>query len=501
MEKKKKIPLIILAVVAILALLVFLLGLYAENKIKAELDKVMGPESSYGNLDVNLLQRKISLTKLDYDKEGKSLAAEKISASGISFYQFLANDKVVIGELKIQSPNLVVRPSDSTSKQQSGKQKEILIKEVTASNGVFRYVKDSVSNEIFLSFPEVSVDRVKIDSSTTRQKIPFNYESYKAEFDSLRVNMNPEHFVAASAMSIENGQTEIKDFRIIPYYEKEEFDRQIEMEKDRISLRVNSIQLDSLQFYFRNDSLHLENNLMQVTGGNLQIYRNKLLPDDPSTRSLYSEMLRKAPVKLNFKKLKVDSTQIEYEEKAIRQRPAAKVGFYDVSLTANNIVNMRLDREDFPRTEINANASFMHAAPVEIDWSFNVTNMNDQFVISGEFGSITGQQLNSFLRPAMGAEAEGTIKDVYFTFTGNEEVATGDVRLDYDNFKIILLEEGSRDEKGFFTAIANLFIDNDGTTGVAAEKDVRVTRDKNRSFWSFVWSGLRKGIRESFTQL
>jgi hypothetical protein len=127
--------------------------------------------------------------------------------------------------------------------------------------------------------------------------------------------------------------------------------------------------------------------------------------------------------------------------------------------------------------------------------------MNDQFVISGEFGSITGDELNSFLRPAMGVEAEGRINAVYFTFTGNDDVATGDVRLSYENFRVVLLKDGSQEKKGFFSAIVNLFIDNDGNTGPAEEKDIQVSRDKSRSFWSFVWSALRKGIRESFSQL
>ncbi len=293
----------------------------------------------------------------------------------------------------------------------------------------------------------------------------------------------------------------IKDFRIIPYYDKPQFDKKIPHEKDRISLRVEQIEMDSLNIAYRNETLYLQNPGMTVTGGDLEVYRNRELPDDPREKVLYSQMLRNAPVKLNFKKVRVNNSHIKYEEKMKADRPPATVVFTIKTADVENITNIDLDRKDFPRTKVHVEATFQEVVPLSVDWSFNANNTNDRFLFKGKFGAVPGDALNSLLRPSMNMEAKGTIKDAWFTFTGNNEFLTGDVRLNYDQFKFIFLKNGGHEKKGFLTAIANLFVDNDGISGEEVSKEVKVERDVHISFWGYVWNGLRAGVRETFSQI
>ena len=240
---------------------------------------------------------------------------------------------------------------------------------------------------------------------------------------------------------------------------------------------------------------------MTVTGANLQIYRNKELPDDPSSRQLYSEMLRNSPVKLNFNTVKIKNSTIEYEERVKAERPTAKIGFYNIEAEVQNIVNVKPEGKKFPRTKVSANAKFQETSPVHIDWSFDASNLENQFVISGNFGKVPAKALNPMLRPSMNMEAEGAINEAYFTFTGNEDVLNGDVRLQYDQFKIVLLERNGKDKKGLLSALANLFVDNDGVSGENAGQEIHIERDKQKSFWNFVWGGLRKGMSKALKQI
>ncbi len=501
MSNKKKTFFIILSVLAVVAIILIALNFYLKQRIENGINQALG-ESAYEELDVNLLQAEISLTGVDFNRKGNKITAKKVVLGGLGFYQYLVNGKIVIGELKLEQPEVTVISSEE--KEQGNQQKfdsEILIENFSVSNGIFRLQKkDSVGNEIFVSFPKMTFSEVILDSTTIGKKIPFEYQEYLLEVDSLRLNMNPEHFIAAGHLRIENGQTEIQDFRIVPYYDKETFIEKIPYEKDRISLRVEKIQLDSLSFGFEKDTFYLRNSLMTVAGGDLQIYRNRILPDDPRPETLYSQKLRNAAVKLDFDEMKVEGSKIVYEEKMQQERPAAEVGFYEIEGSILNLTNVDLDQSDFPRTKINASALFQNTSPFSLDWSFNTTHLDNKFLISGEFGALPATAMNPFLR-AMGMGAEGGIQEMYFTFTGNEEFLNGDVLIKYDQFKIILLKEGSREKKGLFTALVNLLVDNDGASGEQNQENIRVERIKTRSFWSYIWAGLKSGVKETFSQL
>lgn len=503
MKKVKKIPLIIFIVIIVLIVVALVLNVVISNKIESRINDALGGKSAYEELDVDLLQRRIQLKNLDFQAQGKHLQAKEVKLKGIGFFNYIMNDRLKISEVVLQEPQFTVIQKNTKEKDSAQSfNRNISISKFKAIDGIFTLQKkDSADNEVYLRFPRLEISQVKIDSATVNQKIPFKYETYNLRSDSLRVNLNPEHFVAASFLKVDDGRTIIRNFRIIPYYEKEAFDQVVPYEKDRVSLKTDSIELTDLQFHFENDSLHLSNPEMTVTGANLQIYRNKELPDDPSKRPLYSQMLRNSPVKLDFEKVNVKNSKIEYEEKVQAGRPTAIVGFYNIDAEVENIINTNLDRKDFPRTKVTANASFQEESPVQLDWSFNTTNLEDKFLISGEFGKIPASALNPMMKPSMNMKAEGAIKEAYFTFTGNEDFLTGDVRLNYDQFRIVLLEEGGRDKKEFLSALANLFVDNDGVSGENAVQEIQIQRDKNKSFWNFVWQGLRKGMAETLKQL
>ena len=504
MEKKKKTLLIIFGILFLLVILFFSVKAVVTNRVQNHIDEMIGKNSEYEALDVNLLQREISLRGLNYNKRGNIVHAERVSMSGIGFFDYLLKGKLNINNFTFEKPEIVITQTDSTHKK-SPKNKfkqNISIGHIIANDGTFKLRKEgSTGNEIFFRFPEVAISEVSIDSTTLKNTIPLNYAAYHIASDSLRLNLNSQHFIAASKLSIDNGHTIVKDFRITPYYDKREFDQNVPYEKDRISLRVEDVELDSLNFTFKDGLMYLRNPGMRVSGGALEVYRNRELPDDPRERTLYSEMLRNAPVKLDFLKVKVSNSHIKYEEKMKTGRPPATVVFTIKNADINNITNIGLDRKDFPRTKAHVEATFQEVVPLSVDWSFNTSNTNDKFLFSGKFGKVPGNALNTLLRPSMNMEAKGKIKDAWFTFTGNSEVLTGDVRLNYDQFKFVLLKDNSREKKGLLTAIANLFVDNDGISGEEVSKEIKVNRDVHVSFWGYVWSGLKAGVKETFSQI
>lgn len=490
---------IAVGITAVLAIAVFLVGMYYSNKIKKEISANI---QSYEKIDVDLLQQKIHVKGLEYRQGKTMLKASEVSLVGLHYWAYIMKDRLIINKVEVHSPQLTLISSKEKRKDSSKTfKREILVRNFQAINGSFRLKKkDSVGNEIFIRFPELGISEVRIDSSTTGKTLPFNFSSYHVKGDSVAVNMNPQHFIAAEGFSIENGKASVENFRIIPYEERGAFDQSIPYEKDRISLRVDSIRLDSLSFSFKNDSLHLKNPVTIVKGADLDIYRNKLLPDDPRTKTLLSQKMRNSPVKFDFEKIKVEKSKIRYDEKVKKNTPPATVTFSQINGTVENFINTGLNRKNFPRTKIKANALFMDTSSISMEWSFNATNKNDKFLISGNFGTIAGSTLNPLLKPTLGIEAEGELQSVSFTFTGNDDAAVGEVRVIYDRFKLNIMKDEGQKKNKLLSALANLFVDNDGLSEQRTHS-VEFTRDKIKSFWNFVWIGLKKGVIDALGQL
>ena len=471
-----------------------------ENRIENRIREAGGENLTVGNIDVSLLQRQVKMQEVEFRKSGKSLTIPEVELEGIDFLEAVRNNNLVVNTLSVKSPDIIYYPSRDTLQNSSDFSRNIEIGNFKVVDGMFR-IQEKDSVKMFLKFPEFRLSEVTIDSTTLKKKIPFHYEGYNFSADSLMINLGPLHSVSTGELTLSQEEFLAKDVKIIPFEDKLNFQKRLKYEKDRVVLHLEEVKIDSLDFGFVDDSLHLAGPKMLLSGGDLEIFRNRLLPDNPEEKMMYSELLRTSPVKLDFDEVQVNESQIVYEEKIAAAKPAAEIGFYDVNGTIKNLTNVRLNRENFPQTEISASANFLKVAPLNVDYSFNVGTRPTRFTISGDFGTVPAEAINRYLRLARDKKAEGKLQSLAFTFSGDENVAVGDVRVEYDNFKIILLEDSGEEKEGFFTAIANLFVDNDGTTGPAVVENLKITRDKTKSFWSYIWGGIQKGLVEAMSQL
>ncbi len=218
MEKKEKTFVALFAIVALLLVVFFILKGVITNKIESRIDDLLGNTSEYEELDVSLLQRKISLKAVNFKKGGNSVQAKRISLSGIGFWDYIMNNKLHIKSFILEDPEFVMGSSDSTASKSPEKKfnQNISIGEIKATNGTFRlHKKGGRDNEVFLHLPKLKISGVAVDSSTLKNTIPFEYQTYQLESDSLRLNLNPEHFVAASHLTMQDGKTSNKRF---PHY-------------------------------------------------------------------------------------------------------------------------------------------------------------------------------------------------------------------------------------------------------------------------------------------
>lgn len=506
MKRSIKFAIGVLITIGLLAISLLLLNNYLEKRIKTGLeDSLKRINATYDKVDVKLLNRKAEVINPYLRIEGKTLKVDTIEVNNIQIWEYLNNNKIVVGNLFISNPvvkiyKLVKKESDTSSKKKSSPFKnKIVIKNVKVNGGSFQiFEKDSSQHRLYTRIRAVKMEKVRINSKTLDKTVPFDYDLILLNADSIFYDLDTQHEMAAGDFEIDNNKVLVRDFRIIPKYSKSGHQKTISVEKDRYSLHIDSISMSNLKWSQQHDSLSIQNPFTRIKGVNFSIYRDKLQPDDTSIKPMYSKMIRDLPVKLQLDSVQVERAYIRYEENIHPDREAGVVDFSNLNAKIWNISNVGLGREDFQQTRVDVNANFMKVAPLKVNWDFDISNTNDRFQFSGNMGRLAAEQMNQFLKPAMNVEAKGEIMNMYFNFSGYDIKATGDMRLEYNDFKVEVLRKDGKRKNKIISALANLIVKNNAMDKKAEYKDISYTRDRTKSFWNYLWNLIKSGALKTF---
>ncbi|UJH90856.1 hypothetical protein LZ575_19365 [Antarcticibacterium sp. 1MA-6-2] len=495
MSRNKKIitalaTIIIVGVVAVLGL-----NWYAVKALEKELKGNEATHYEYEGLSVNVLTGNASAINVLFKNDQLEIKAEEVLVQDLSYYHYLTAGKFQIGEFVVKKPEITYlkteKESDSLPPKKEDSGEDIRIKSINLSNGVLKVLKDSSSQSLYLKFNKIILDELLSDTEIRKESLPFEYKNFSIESDSLVYDLNEEHLLIVNELIIDSGSLKLTGLHLKPKFSIPEFDSRISYEKDRIEMKVASIGINNFGWEIIQDSLKFSSPLINIENPHLEVYRNKLLPDDTRIKPLYSQTIRELGIKLNVDSVRIRDMDIVYREKVRKERPPGELKFSKVQALIENLSNV-IDTAS-RKTRISAEALFMEKAPLTMDLTFDVNAPNDTFHVSGRMGAIRAETLNPFLKPAMNIETEGIINSMFYDFTGNRINATGNMKLAYEDFKVSILKKGENEEKSFLSSLANLFIKNKAVDEEVNQDNLEVTRDQTKSFWNFLWLCIREG--------
>ncbi|TRO64254.1 hypothetical protein [Christiangramia sabulilitoris] len=508
MNKKKKIGLGIL-----IGILTFLIALLVANNIlekkikKAIEDNLSRAKVTFKKVDVKLLDRSAEVIQPFARIKGKTLSVDTIKLNNIHLWDYISNKDIIVGDLEVSGPvvkffrNDTVKDTTRTQKDKTSSEfkNKILVKRVKVKRGTFQiFEEDTSMHRLYAQLKSLEMEQLRINAETLKETVPFNYDLILLNIDSLFYDLNAQQELSVRDLVIDNNELNITGFRILPKYSKEAHQNTISVQKDRYDLTIDSVYMSDINWSLQNDTLKLENPFTRFSGVDLKIYRDKLQPEDNSAKYMYSRQIRNMPVHLSLDSLKITDAYIKYEENIHPDKETGIVEFSNLNASIKNITNLDLDRKDFPKTLISIDADFMKSAPLHVDWEFDISNTADAFQISGSMGRLAASEMNKFLQPAMNVEATGEILDMYFNFYGNNTTASGDMRLEYKDFKVQVMRKDGKKKNKFVSALANLIVKNKALNDKANHKDISFTRDKTKSFWNYLWNLIKNGALKAF---
>ena len=258
------------------------------------------------------------------------------------------------------------------------------------------------------------------------------------------------------------------------------------------------MNIQNFGWKFEKDTLELASPKINIDAAIWEIYRNKLIPDPTTIKPLYSKLLREMGVKLKFDSVVINNSHITYEERVKEDRASAIFKFGQINATISNLTNVGMDRKDFPETKLSAKAKFMEEANISMDLVFKVSDLNDNFHVSGNLYNLSGSDMNGILKPEMNILAEGQIQSVYYNFYGNDNAAEGATQLKYEDFKIEVLRKDGQKKNKILSGLVNLVVNNNAKNKNLTQSDLKIQRVKTKSFWNYFWLCIRAGALKSF---
>ena len=462
---------------------------------------------TYENMEVNVLTGTIDIDEVRFKLSNRDttlvhteIKSEKLLVEGIQYVQFLFNNTLAARTIELRHPEMLYYQSrkipqqDSTSQGVVNLLKTIKVDKLAITDGSF-YMFGQSDDSVQLSTRNINFNLfdAKTDPEIIRHKMPLLYGGYTFSADSIALDLGKYEMLNVANLMVDNDAIAITELQLHTKYKKEKLSKILRKEHDHVTLEIPEITIDKIDFGFLKNRFFVSATNADIIDLSLTIYRDKTLPDNSVIKDYYSRSLRQLPFDIDIAQVALINANVTYEELVDVKAVAGKIHFTNLDGSGTNLTN---HSKNDKLTQFSLTSEFMGSSLVEMEWSFDVNDLNDAFTASGSISRFESKSANSFLRPILNIETEGDIEQLYFTIYGNAKRSQGDMKMNYDNFRFKILKKDKSGVNKLLTAIGNIFI-NDGSNsdsqGFRYGK-IDVERDPTKSVFNYLWLNIEDGI-------
>lgn len=480
---------------SVVLILLWIFNRWVENELVRRLES--SPyRISMESVRVQAGRGTIVFHRIGWSQDSSYVKAEQVRVSGVSILKYLVNQKLFISQVRIDRPETCLVLREKQESKIFEKFDSFEIGKLLLTNGkVIVRNKDTALQPIRMSVPFLEVESLRTDSIIIRESIPFRYGNHRVKMDRFYYQIDSLYELSAAFADLENEQMEIDSLRISPRYERQEFQQKIPFQKTRADLVVPRVEIRGMKLYSLEEGMVFRASALVLDSADLELYRDKRLPENPVIKPMYSKMIRDLSPGLAVDSVLVRGGQIRYEILFGDQREAGKIYFEDLDGEILHVTNQGMYQEEFPGTRVKAEARFMEKTKVGLHWSFSVDAPDDAFHVAGFLSRIGEEDMNLFLKPAFHVSVQGAIEELRFDFSGDDYKASGEMRMMYDELKFEWLKEDGQEKHKVLSAVTNMFLKNK-MTGPAEKENIEVERVRTKSFWAYLWKMIQTGSLE-----
>ncbi|MGB3780274.1 MAG: DUF748 domain-containing protein [Tunicatimonas sp.] len=343
---------------------------------------------------------------------------------------------------------------------------------------------DSVAAEASHGWPAMEEARLWLRDQTFSS--PDSLYDYRV--DSLGVDPLREEILA-------------RRISVIPRWSRYEMGQRLDKLTTWMERKVDQVNVRGIDFPLLTDSLIVRTRSVSVDQLEVTLFRDLRLPSgEPQARPLLPDLLKSVPTPFRVDTLTLANTNLRYEERRESAEQAGHITFADLYASLYNITNQTHDSTLV--LEADVRMRLMDEGQAELHFEFPLTSPRGEHRIQGKMYRMPLTELNPAVEPlAFASVKSGVANQLDFDMRLDNQSATGNVRFQYENFKVSLLKENAPDKKrGVKSWLANwLVVKNSNPAGSKPLRPgpINVQRDSTQSMVRYWWLALRSGLMVS----
>ena len=483
-----------------------------ETFLKTDLPETVRVD--YESIDVNIWRGSVIIVKPKIVNKGSQasqtnaeIELDTLMIDGFRYWNYLLNNNIHVSSVKLRSPKLLYHHQKSIPKNEHTNSKleqlkqDIKVDRFNIQNAELT-IRNSETDSVVL-FTEgltANIMAIVIDQTSAKAPIPFDYEDYNLSFNNLFYSMGDYENLRISSAKITQEKASFKHLKVLTKYSKSELSRIIKIERDHFDVTIASLIIEDQKFGYDQDSdFYFKSPKVILEDPEMYIYRNKLITDDMTPKDLYSKMLRDLDFNLTLNQIELKNATIVYSEKVNADMNAGRLSFTKMNADIKNISNTYGAEE---KTSLDIDAIFMDKTPIKVNWEFDVNDVNDAFVFKVDIGKLPAPDLNQFSQPNLKVLLEGELLRTYATISGDVNTSQVNMRANYEDFKVVILDKEGEKKNKVLSAIANLFIKKSSDReedGFRESFKDQIERDKTKSIFNYLWMNLNAGLASVMT--
>ena len=466
---------------------------------------------TYNEVTVDLLPANIYISDIEVvpkikpknsiDKIGVYAKTKSVTITNFSIWQFLINDIIKAKSVTVDEPNVILYKKEKEARNIRKEviepfDKIIVVSNIYIEKGRFAVIS-TAGNEIILSTQNINttIEDIVINDEILERSIPFLFEKYIVDCDSLYFKPNDFYTIKAQEVRTTNHKLHLKNFEYLPEYSRVEFVKKMQKEKDIFTIKASSVDINAMDWGFKKDLFFFNAKSLVLDDVNANIYRNKIPADDLRKKPLYNALLRNIKFPLQIDTILVRHSKLVYEEEINFKKGPAKLTFDHFNLKATHIKS-GFGIKKTPDVDIKINCRFMKDSPLKVHWTFNVLDIKDGFTIKGNIQNFDIKSMFQFSKPYLNASFDGVFKSYTFNIIGNDKRASGYANLEYKDFNVTLYKKDEPNKKAKLkSTVANLLLKND-SKGKSKEAKMELERNQDKSFYNFLWRSIAESLKK-----
>ncbi|MGZ3753777.1 MAG: hypothetical protein ACXVAY_05095 [Mucilaginibacter sp.] len=454
------------------------------------------------------------------------LSVKKLTIKNIGASKAYREKILDIDNITIENPNLTIvnRRYDFNDTVKVGKPKtpyevikkifkQLRINAIALKDISVNYINknDGQTRQTALKHLDIDISNITIDSLSARDTSRFYYtKGINMTLHDYRI-ATPDSMYYATLQQIffSTAQRKIVLDKVAftPRYSNDEFYKRRGESGDIFTLKFNQIGINDidLQRFLRDQKLYA--GTMDVINSSINIYSNNAYKGEKSIKLGKDphQALQRVALDLRLKRLNIKNTNITYSETDANTNTTGVISFRNTNGYVLNVTNDPDIEKNNRHMTAHIKTTFMDAAPLTVNFKFNLTDKNGAFNYAGTLGSFDGRVLDKLVKPlALIHVKSADIKRLDFNVDANNYYGKGKLEFYYNDLNLELLKkvDGKTElqKQGLISKLANTLViddDNPDKKGHFRPGPIDLQRDPTVSFFSFLYKGLLDGLKPS----